>query len=33
MMLKFMEKKPDEPKLTQKQLSKLLGFLDLTVKR
>ena len=33
MMLKFMEIKTNEPKLTQKQISNQLGFSDSTIKR
>ena len=33
MMLKFMEIKSNEPKLTQKQISNQLGFSDSTIKR
>ena len=33
MMWKFMEIKTNEPKLTQKEFSKQLGFSDSTIKR
>ena len=33
MMLKLMEKKSNEPKLTQKQICNQLGFSDSTIKR
>ena len=33
MMLKFMEKKSNEPKLTQKQICNQLGHSDSTIKR
>ena len=33
MMLKFMEIKSNEPKLTQKKIPKQLGFSDSTIKR
>jgi len=33
MMLKFMEVKSNEPNLTQKQISKQLGYSDSTIKR
>ena len=33
MMLKFMEIKSNEPKLTQKQISSQLGYSDSTIKR
>jgi len=32
-MLKFMEIKSNEPKLTKKQMSKQLGYSDSTIKR
>ena len=33
MMLKLMEKKSSKPKLTEKEVSKQLGFCDSTIKR
>ena len=33
MMSKFMEKKSNEPKLTQKQICNQLGYSDSTIKR